>query len=87
VAAPALFLPLGMVLVKSRILPRLFGYSALALATAFGSLGIIFLLTLTLPATVTALAGVQALWWLTAAMMLMARHRIVSAGRLEAAGH
>jgi hypothetical protein len=87
VAAPALFLPLGMVLVKSRILPRLFGYSALALAIAFASLGVIFLLTLTLPATVTALAGVQALWWLTAAMMLMARHRIVSAGRPEATGH
>jgi hypothetical protein len=65
VAAPALFLPLGIVLISSPILPRLFGYLALLLATAFAALGVIFLLTLTLPGPVTAFGGVQALWWLT----------------------
>jgi hypothetical protein len=78
VAAPALFLPLGIVLLSSSILPRLFGYLALLLATAFAALGVIFLLTLTLPAKVTAFAGVQALWWLAAALALIARSRAIS---------
>jgi hypothetical protein len=73
VAAPALFLPLGIVLVGSRILPRLFGYLALILAAAFAVLGVTFLLTLTLPAAVTASAGAQALWWLAAAVTLIMR--------------
>jgi hypothetical protein len=78
VAAPALFLPLGIVLVNSRILPRLFGYLALILAGAFAVLGIAFLLTLMLPMTVTAFAGVQALWWLAAAITLTVRSRRLS---------
>jgi hypothetical protein len=73
VAAPTLFLPLGIVLVSSSILPRLFGYLALLLATAFAALGIIFLLRLTLPGAVTAFAGVQAIWWLAAAITLIVR--------------
>lgn len=73
VAAPALFLPLGVVLVSSRILPRLFGYLALVLATVFAVVGAIFLLRLTLPSAVTALGGVQALWWLAAAITLIVR--------------
>lgn len=75
VAAPALFLPLGIVLIRSTILPRLFGYLALLLAAAFAALGMIFLLTLTLPGPVTAFAGVQALWWLAAAITLIVRSR------------
>lgn len=73
VAAPSLFLPLGIVLVGSRILPRLLGYLALLLATAFATIGLIFLLILTLPAKVTAFAGVQALWWLGAAITVIVR--------------
>jgi hypothetical protein len=73
VAAPALFLPLSIVLVSSPILPRLFGYLALILATAFAALGVIFLLRLTLPDAVTAFGGVQALWWLAAAITLIVR--------------
>jgi hypothetical protein len=73
VAAPSLFLPLGIVLVGSPILPRVFGYLALLLATAFAALGIIFLLRLTLPNAVTAFGGVQALWWLAAAITLIVR--------------
>ena len=73
VAAPALFLPLGIVLVSSRILPRLFGYLALVLAVCFAMLGVIFLLHITLPGPVTAFAGVQALWWLAAAITLVVR--------------
>ena len=73
VGAPTLFLPLGIVLVSSRVLPRVFGYLALILATAFAALGVIFLLRLTLPGPVTAFAGVQALWWLAAAIALIVR--------------
>jgi hypothetical protein len=43
------------------------------LAAAFAVLGVTFLLTLTLPAAVTASAGVQALWWLAAAVTLIMR--------------
>jgi hypothetical protein len=73
VAAPTLFLPLGIVLVRSNVLPRVFGYLALLLATAFAALGVIFLLSLTLPGPVTAFAGVQALWWLAAGITVIAR--------------
>ena len=73
VAAPALFLPLGVILVQSRILPRVFGYLALFLGAAFAALGAVFMLRLTLPASVTALAGVQGLWWLAAAITLIVR--------------
>jgi hypothetical protein len=73
VAAPALFLPLGIILVSSPILPRVFGCLALLLAAAFAGLGVIFMLRLTLPDAVTAFAGVQALWWLAAAITLIVR--------------
>jgi hypothetical protein len=73
VAAPTLFLPLGIVLVRSTILPRLFGYLALMLAAAFAALGVVFLLDLTLPGAVTAFGGVQALWWLASAIALIIR--------------
>jgi len=73
VAAPSLFLPLGIVLVSSRVFPPVFGYLALLLATAFAALGVIFLLSLTLPGPVTAFAAVQALWCLAAAVTLIVR--------------
>ena len=78
VAAPALFLPLGIVLVSSRILPRVFGYLALVLAACFATLGVVFLLHITLPGPVTAFAGVQALWWLAAAITLIVRSGKIS---------
>jgi len=73
VAAPSVFLPLGIVLLRSPVLPRLFGYFALALAAIFGALGAAYMLRLTLPGFVLGLAGVQALWWLTAAITLIVR--------------
>jgi hypothetical protein len=73
VAAPSLFLPLGLVVLNSQILPRGFGYLGILLGAAFAILGIAFLHTLTLTVAVTAFAGVQALWWLAAAITLMDR--------------
>ena len=75
VAAPAVFFPLGIILATSSILPRLFGYLALLLAAGFAVLGAAFMLRLTLPASVTAFAAVQALWWLAAGIALMIRSR------------
>ncbi|HXY50102.1 MAG TPA: hypothetical protein VEI01_11665 [Terriglobales bacterium] len=79
VAAPSLFFPLGIVLLQSAILPRLFGYLALMLAAVFAVLGVAFMLRLTLPVFVTAFGGVQALWWLAASVALMARRASISA--------
>ena len=73
IAAPAFFIPLGIVLIGSDVLPRLFGYVAVLLGVAFAILGMIFLLSLVLPFWVTAFAGVQALWWLAAAILLIKR--------------
>jgi hypothetical protein len=77
VAAPALFIPLGIVLLGSRVLPRVFGYLALALGAAFAILGVVFLNSLVLPVAVQAFAAIQALWWLTAAITM-----IVQAARM-----
>src|SRR5262245_62497255 len=49
VAAPSLFLPLGIVLLRSAVLPQLFGYLALALVAVFASLGVGYILLLILP--------------------------------------
>jgi hypothetical protein len=73
VAAPALFLPLGVVILGSRVLPRVFGYLALALGAAFAIAGVVTLYILALPGVVTAFAGIQAFWWLAAAIMLIVR--------------
>ena len=73
VAAPALFLPLGIVILGSRVLPRVFGYLALVLGATFVILGVVSLYSLTLPAVVIAFAGLQTLWWLAAAIMLIVR--------------
>lgn len=78
VAAPAMFLPLGIILIRSRILPKLFGYLALALAATFAILAGIFLFNLTLPDTVTAFAGVQALWWLAGGITVIVRSGRIS---------
>jgi len=73
IAAPAVFLPLGIILRGADVLPKFFGYSAIALAVLFFGLGAINMLTLTLPDRVTAWGAVQALWWLAAAVALILR--------------
>lgn len=81
VAAPSLFLPLGVVLLGSAVLPRPFGYLALVLAAAFAALGAAYMLRLTLPSFVTGFAGVQALWWLAASIALIARSGAMAASQ------
>ena len=92
VAAPALWLPLGLVICGSAVLPRILGYLAIVLAAGYALAGVITLLDLTVPAAVTISAGVPALWWLAAAGTLLRRARQApsTAGHpasVAAAGH
>lgn len=77
VAAPALFLPLGVVIINSRVLPQILGYLALVLGAFFAILGVVSLFYLTLPGVVTAFAGLQTLWWLAAAIALMVTREMI----------
>ena len=72
--APALFLPLAIVLLSPQVLRGIFGYVVLPLAVVFAALGAIFLFTLNLPDAVTVVAGVQAIWLLAAAIKLLSRN-------------
>ena len=76
VAAPALFLPLGAVILGSRVLPHAFGYLAFVLAGIFAILGIVALFS-PIQSVVNILASVQGLWWLIAAITLL-----VSTGKI-----
>ena len=75
IGAPALFIPLGMVLQKSDVLPKIFSWLAIGIGIFFGILGIIFLFRLILPLWVTAIASVQAFWWLAASIMMVGRNK------------
>ncbi len=72
VSAPALFLPLGIVILSSRVLPHMFGYLAFVLAGIFAILGIVGLFS-PIQSVVNILASIQGLWWLTAAITLLVR--------------
>jgi hypothetical protein len=91
VAAPAVWLPLGLVILGSGVLPRILGYLALALAAVFALAGVFTLFDLTVPRAVQIFGSVQALWWLAAAGTLLrrARHAPSTAGLPSgvAAGH
>jgi hypothetical protein len=91
VAAPAVWLPLGLVILGSGALPRILGYLALVLAAVFALAGVFTLLDLTVPDGVQILGSVQALWWLAAAGTLLVRTRKPFTGGLPndvaAAGH
>jgi len=93
VAAPAVWLPLGLVIVGSSVLPRILGYLAIVLAAGYALAGVVTLFDLTVPAAVQIAAGVvPALWWLAAAgtLLIRARQAPPTAGLpagVAAAGH
>jgi hypothetical protein len=93
VAAPAVFLPLGLVILGSPVLPRILGYLALALAAGYTLAGVFTLFDSTVPPAVQVAAGfVPALWWLAAAgtLLIRARQAPPAAGfprGVAAAGH
>lgn len=73
VAGPALFIPLGIVAATSRVPSRILGWVAIALGAFFFVLGITSLMNLSLPVWITAMGAVQSVWWLAAAITLLAR--------------
>jgi hypothetical protein len=79
VSAPAVFLPLGIVLINSRVIPQVLGYLALGLGGTFALVGMASLHILALPASITSLGSIQALWWLAAAFSVLLRNRTISA--------
>jgi hypothetical protein len=83
VAAPALWLPLGLVILGSHVLPRALGYLALALAAGYALAGVVTLLDLTVPAAMLISAGIPVLWWLAAAGAVIMRVREPSTAGLR----
>ncbi len=75
IGAPAVFIPLGIVLRNSNVLPKLFSWLAIGMGIFFGILGIVFLFHLILPIWVTAIAGVQAFWWLASSIIVVVRSK------------
>jgi len=71
-AAPAVFFPLGAVILDSRVLPPALGYLSLVLAGAFAVSGVVYLFA-PLLAVVVALSIIQGVWFLAAAITLLVR--------------
>jgi len=70
--APALLLPLGVVILGSHILPRVLGYLALALGAALQVFGLLGLFNVLQP-VIDVLLIVQSIWFLAAAITLIFR--------------
>jgi hypothetical protein len=70
VAVPIVFLPLGVILLRSHIIPHIFGYLALLLGVTFAVFGVVCLFV---PAQylVNDLSFIQGLWWLASAITLL----------------
>jgi hypothetical protein len=68
--APALLLPLGFVLLGSKVLPRLFAYFALAMGGTLQIFGLLGLFNVLQP-IIDVLLIVQSLWFVTAAVALL----------------
>ena len=70
--APALLLPLGFVLLRSSVLPRVFAYLALVLGAILQIFGLLGLFNVLQP-VIDSLVGVQSLWFVVAAIALAIR--------------
>lgn len=70
--APALLIPLGLVLLGSSVLPRAFAYLALAMGAALQVLGLLGLFNVLQP-VIDILLIVQASWFVAAAVALLVR--------------
>jgi hypothetical protein len=69
VPAPVIYLALGTILLGSRVLPRLFGYLALALGSAQAIVGLLGLFAA--PILTLVVLGLQSLWVVAAAIALL----------------
>lgn len=80
VAGPALIIPLGFVILESRVLPRVLGYAAIGIGALFAIIGVIFLFTPVVDgiATLAIIEAVEELWFPIAAITLIIRALMVS---------
>jgi hypothetical protein len=69
VPAPLIYLALGTILLGARVLPRLFGYLALAVGSVYAIVGLVGLFTT--PILTLVALGLQSLWVLAAAIALL----------------
>lgn len=74
--APALLLPLGVVLLSSQVLPRVFAYLALAIGATLQIFGLVGLFGV-LQTIIDDVLIVQALWFVAAGVALMTSERRV----------
>jgi hypothetical protein len=73
IAAPSLFIPLGIILIRSALLPKLFGWLAVGLGLLFFILGMATMLILVIPPQITFLGILQGFWWLSASIAFLIR--------------
>ena len=75
VAAPALIIPLGFVIIGSKVLPRILGYIAIVIGVFFAIGGLVFLFTPVVDgiATLVVIEAVEELWFPIAAITLIVR--------------
>lgn len=80
VAAPALIIPLGFVILGSRVLPRVLGYTAIVIGILFAITGVIFLFTPVVDgiATLAIIEAVEELWFPITAITLLIRAVMLS---------
>ena len=70
IAAPMLFFTLSFVILHSKVLPHIFGYTGLALGLAFAILGVGALFS-PLQYVINYLSMIQGFWWLIASATLL----------------
>jgi hypothetical protein len=70
IAAPAVFFPLGVVILQSRVLSGILAYLAFLLGAIFAVLGVATLFNPSLQSIVDVFAGIQGFWFLAAAIVL-----------------
>jgi hypothetical protein len=70
IAAPAVFFPLGMVILQSRVLSSILAYLAFLLGAIFAVLGVATLFNPSLQSIVDVFAGIQGFWFLAAAIVI-----------------
>jgi hypothetical protein len=75
IAAPALIIPLGFVILGSRVLPRILGYVAIVIGIVFAILGVVYLFTPVADgvAILAVTEAVEELWFPVAAITLLVR--------------
>jgi hypothetical protein len=72
VAAPVVFGALGYLLLRTRMLPTIFGYAAICLGLVFWVCGLITVVT-SIQGFIDVLSGVQVAWWMSAGVFVALR--------------